>query len=112
MIILYGNMFTFFLLNIKCEKKTGYKFFYVLINYFIYLYNFKTIYDVTGSTIGLTPIGSVIWEPLSFLILSPIQFLKPCEIYLANAKGIFTCIGLLCIVSYSWAFKSHYKIFP
>jgi hypothetical protein len=25
-----------------------------LINYFIYLYNFKAIYDVTGSTTGRT----------------------------------------------------------
>ena len=48
-----------------------------LINYFIYLYNFKAIYDVTGSTTGPTPIGPVVREPLSFPVLFPIRFLIP-----------------------------------
>jgi hypothetical protein len=46
-----------------------------LINYFIYLYNFKTIYDVIGLTTGPTPIKLVIREPFSFPVLSPVQFL-------------------------------------
>ena len=83
MIILYVNMliylFIFVLLNIKCEKKIGYNFFFFmyLINYFIYLYNFKAIYDVTGSTTGPTPVGPVVREPLPFPVLFPVRFLKP-----------------------------------
>jgi hypothetical protein len=49
-----------------------------LINYFIYLYNFKAIYDVTGSTTGPTPVGPVVREPLPFPVLFPVRFLKPC----------------------------------
>lgn len=48
-----------------------------LINYFIYLYNFKAIYDVTGSTTGPTPVGPVVREPLPFPVLFPVRFLKP-----------------------------------
>ncbi len=48
-----------------------------LTNYFIYLYNFKAIYDVIGSTTGPTPVEPVIREPFSFQFLSPVQFLKP-----------------------------------
>ena len=66
-----------FLLNIKCQKKTGYDFlflfFYVFNFLFFYLYNFKTIYDVTVPTL----IGPVIRESLYFQVLFPVQFLKP-----------------------------------
>jgi hypothetical protein len=54
-----------------------YIFFMYLINYFIYLYNFKAIYDVTGSTTGPTPVGPVVREPLPFPVLFPVRFLKP-----------------------------------
>ena len=80
MIILYVNMLIylfFFLLNIKCEKKTGLIFVMYLINYFIYLYNFKVIYDVTSLTTGRTPVRPVVREPLPFPVLFPVQFLKP-----------------------------------
>ena len=49
-----------------------------LINYFIYLYNFKAICDVTGSTTGPTPFEPVVREPLPFPVLFPVRFLKPC----------------------------------
>jgi hypothetical protein len=59
----------------------GYNFFFMyLINYFIYLYNFKFIYDVTGSTTGPTPVGPVVREPFPFPVLFPVRFLKPCRI--------------------------------
>ena len=58
-----------------------------LINYFIYLYNFKVIYDVTGSTTGPTPVGPVVWEPLPFPILFSVWFLKPWVQRLGEAQG-------------------------
>ena len=62
MIILYVNMFTFFFLM-------------YLINYFIYLYNFKTIYNVTSSTSDtrITPFSGSLSDPV-FKTMIKIQF--------------------------------------
>jgi hypothetical protein len=44
----------FFFFNIKENLLQFFFYFMYLINYFIYLYNFKIIYDVIGSTTGRT----------------------------------------------------------
>ena len=49
---------------------------YIILKLFIIIYD--VIDDVTGSTTGPTPVGPLVREPLPFLVLSPVRFLKPC----------------------------------